>query len=119
MSRLAVAALAALLPLHLAAADEPEVSPLRFDPFSGPALEGSGGPTRPVARGAWTPVLRATLVAGPDSLANLGGIVLRLGEEAHGYRLVEVREWEAVFERGGVRRVFALDAEGAEAGEEP
>jgi hypothetical protein len=54
------------------------------------------------------PVLRATLVAGEASLADLGGVVLAVGEQTHGYRLVEVREFEAVFERGGENLVLGV-----------
>ena len=57
----------------------------------------------------WSPVLAATLVAGSESMVNLGGSILRLGEEAHGYRLVEVGHWEAVFEKGGERVTLSID----------
>ena len=86
---------------------------LRFDPFERPELWRSDG--RDPGYGArtepeWRPTLKATLVAGAASLANLGGIVLELGEEIHGYRLREVRPWEAVFEKGGVTLVLPVEA---------
>ena len=83
---------------------------LRFDPFAVPQLERpSDAEAAPAARErGWAPILRATLVAGDDSLANLGGTLLALGEESHGYRLVEVRAWEAVFEYGGERKVLPV-----------
>ncbi len=45
--------------------------------------------------------LRATLVAGRRSTVNLSGWILGLGEELAGYRLVSVREGEAVFSKDG------------------
>ncbi len=48
------------------------------------------------------------MVAGERSLANLGGVVLKLGEDTHGYRLLEVREWMAVFSKDGERVVLAV-----------
>lgn len=86
----------------LAAADD-DAPRLRFDPFARPEPGAAGGGYRDGARPAvaWAPVLTATLVAGPESLANLGGVVLALGQETGGYRLVEVREFEAVFEHAG------------------
>ena len=89
-----------------------EVS-LRFDPFERPDLwqpAGSDPDSRARPEPGWQPTLRATLVAGAGSLANLGGSVLQLGEEAHGYRLREVRRWEALFEKGGVTLVLPVEA---------
>lgn len=111
MRLLGIAVLIAQLgALGLAQAEEEAPAPLRFDPFVRPDPErlaqGSVGAARPGQ--AWSPVLRATLVAGDDSLANLGGTILKLGEETHGYRLVEVRDREAVFEKGGSRLVLTL-----------
>ena len=79
----------------------------RFDPFDRPALPGDVTARR-TSSASWSPWLKATLVAGENSLANLGGIVLKLGEETHGYRLLEVREWTAVFSRDGERVVLAV-----------
>ncbi len=83
---------------------------LRFDPFAQPGTQtaGPGSPGRAGSQRAWSPELRATLVSGERSLVNLGGTILELGEEAHGYRLLEVREGEAVFERAGSEAVLQL-----------
>ncbi len=84
---------------------------LRFDPFVRPDLSAAAVTDPTAAReGQWSPVLNATLVAGERSLANLGGVVLGIGEETHGYTLVEVRAWEAVFEHGGERTVLPVKA---------
>ena len=98
-----------LLGVAVAAHAVPE---LRFNPFERPDLAAgrqAGGYGEPVSGGAWRPVLRATLVDGKASLANLGGTVLRLGEETQGYRLREVRTWEAVFEKGDATLVIPVE----------
>lgn len=102
-----VAASAGARPLAV----EPE---LRVNPFERPDLSeavdarsdaGADGQAR------WRPVLRGTLVAGSGSLANLGGTVLGLGEEAHGYRLREVRTFEAVFDKGDATLVLPVESD--------
>jgi len=45
--------------------------------------------------------LRATLVASRDKLANVGGKILRPGDEVQGYTLLQVFEDRAVFTREG------------------
>ena len=95
----------------LASAPDAERPRLRFDPFVRPDLSVAAASDPAAGReGQWSPVLNATLVAGDRSLANLGGVVLGIGEETHGYRLVEVRAWEAVFEHGGERTVLPVKA---------
>lgn len=49
--------------------------------------------------GRQRPDLRATLVAGKDSMVNVGGKLLSIGDEVDGYRLISVSEGRAVFER--------------------
>lgn len=122
MTRLARHLLPAVALLALSgtgwAADE-ESLVLRFDPFERPDLDA-------LARAAdsyqgqsssdsWQPVLNATLDSGDESFASLGGVVLRIGEETHGYRLLEVRLWEAVFERNGANVTLSVDAPAAQA----
>ena len=88
-----------------ALADEP---PLKHDPFHRPGSSGgTSAQRRDVA--SWRPELRATLGAGAGSLVNLGGVILRIGEETHGYQLVEVGDREATFLRGEARVVLHLE----------
>ena len=97
-----------LLAVEIRADEEPV---LRFDPFAMPDLAwlAEARPGHDHGDDSWAPVLRATLVSrdGQGSLANLGGVVLRVGEETEGYRLLAVREWEADFERAGERLTLA------------
>ncbi|MBT8143244.1 MAG: hypothetical protein KJO55_01000 [Gammaproteobacteria bacterium] len=95
---LAVAGLA--LPLVASAVEAPS---LQGNPFNqpewlstartaaGPAITGS-------ARRRLD--LRATLVAGKNSAANVGGKIVMLGEEIAGYSLIEVGEGIARFRYG-------------------
>ncbi len=60
-------------------------------------------------------VLKGTLVAGSDPMANIGGVILEIGEEVEGYRLVSIGEREVVLEKGGFRKTLMMDDEGADA----
>ena len=91
-------------------AQELAISALRFDPFAEPDLQRPA--VAPVARRGWSPELRATLVGGAQSMANLGGTILNIGDEAHGYRLIEVGEGEAVFSKGNGRVVLTTGPRG-------
>jgi hypothetical protein len=113
---LSTLALASLCLAGAAAAGEARRA-LRFDPFERPDLDTIARAADPSdARPSddeWAPVLSATLDSGAESLANLGGVVLKIGEETHGYRLKEVRLWEAVFDRNGVSVVLAVETPAA------
>lgn len=88
------------------------VPTLRFDPFE--RQDTPGLPTtKPGAEGrtraaAWTPRLVATLLSRERPMADLGGTILAVGEETHGFRLLEVRAFEAVFEKDGSPVVLYL-----------
>ena len=56
------------------------------------------------------PELRGVLAAGDQSVANLSGTLLAIGEESVGYRLERVTEDGAVFTHDGETVVFELDA---------
>lgn len=87
-----------LLPA-IAAADAPPA--LRFDPFGSrpvPEARQRGAGNEVVA---FTPVLLSTIVRGNRSLVNLGGKILALEEETQGYRLLEVRAFDALFLKDG------------------
>ncbi len=57
----------------------------------------------------WTRELRATMVAGQASMANVDGVLVILGEQLDGFTLVDVRERSAVFEKDSVRRVLTIN----------
>lgn len=107
MRRLVMITLA-LLAAAAPAADE--VRRLRHDPFdrSDWPPKTAASTTTPAAEAAWRPQLRAIVAAGGASMVNVGGRLLRIGDETDGYRLVEVRERSAVFVRQGARVELGL-----------
>lgn len=53
--------------------------------------------------------LRATVVAGSRSQANIGGVIVGLGEGVNGYRLAEVHARRVVLEQNGTRKEILID----------
>jgi hypothetical protein len=57
--------------------------------------------------------LRATLVRGRKSSANIGGVIVSVGEKVGGYRLVSVHEGAAVLvDAAGITYVLELEPPG-------
>ena len=90
--------------------------PLRHDPFARPLLT-AAVPKSVVTQGnttgdtpPWNPTLTAVMVAGDHSLVNLEGAIVAIGQEMDGYRLVQVRDREAIFTRGKQRVVLKMEA---------
>lgn len=84
---------------------------IRRNPFSRPSPEmfttqAIANPSR--ITDEWRAELRAVLVAGRKSNADLGGVILGLGESTNGYRLISVNEGIATFNRGGEKVVLSL-----------
>ncbi len=103
---LAVAALS----VAFACRAEESVVELRTNPFIRPDLSSpSPEPNRtsgPLRSTSPPTRLRFTLAAGPDSLVNVDGRTLRIGDEINGYRLEAVRADTAIFSNG--REVIEL-----------
>ena len=84
----------------LAMAAEPP--PLRHNPFSRPpsvVLRAEAAPEFGDDIPLSVLELKATMVSSGDRLANVGGRILRPGDEFQGYRLLQVYENRAVFAR--------------------
>ncbi len=87
---------------------------LQHDPFVRPQLFAAGNGKASSAGNAvaeeapWHPRLTAVLVAGTNSLVNLQGEIIRMGEAKDGYRLMEVRDQQAVFRKGKKRVVLNM-----------
>lgn len=90
---------------------------LKHDPFARPVLvprpasaESVPGNSvkAPVPDSIWKPELRAIMVAGPKSIVNVAGALVRIGEQIDGYRLVEVHEETAVFVKNTKRVTLSL-----------
>jgi len=81
----------------------------RHDLFARPKLapEAAGEPAS-AARSDWHPPLRAIVLAGERSLVKIGNVVVELGGEIEGWRLVRVAEDKAVFTRGRQRVALTM-----------
>lgn len=110
---------ASLLALSLGAAasvcgaDGDGAHKLRNDPFDQHRTSTHRPDLRPEQTAAtpqaWRPELRAVLVAGDRSMADVGGIIVKLGGEVDGFRLLEVRDRKAVFLKNGTRLTLSID----------
>lgn len=75
---------------------------LSRDPFKPPVdytAAPAGRGDAPLGAGT-QPQIRGILLAGDQSLVNLSGELLSIGESANGYLLLQVGEAHAVFQRG-------------------
>ena len=88
---------------------------LKHDPFARPLLPASL-PNNPASINAvaeeedpWNPQLIAVMVSGKNSLVNLDGVILRVGEEKDGYRFMQASDHEAVFKKGNKRIVLNME----------
>jgi len=109
--RVAVVALLLGSVTCVAVANEASVE-LQRNPFDRPAEEAQA--TNSVIANTHTTdesdqYLRAVLVAGKDSVANFGGVILRIGETSNGYRLISVSEHQATFRKDDTNIVFFVD----------
>jgi len=98
-----------------------EEAKLQHDPFARPALtslqRGSkGGPAGSGKAAAAEPGrrlnLQALMMAGPRSMANVDGMMVRIGDQVYGYRLVAVHERQAVFEKNNKRFTLFIRSDG-------
>lgn len=86
-----------------ASADDPPS--LRFDPFRErpEVVARVRAPGRRASERSFEPVLLSTVTGGKRAVANLGGEIITIGEETHGYRLIAVGTFEAIFVKDGQR----------------
>ncbi|MDO8596483.1 MAG: hypothetical protein Q7R45_07650 [Sulfuricaulis sp.] len=96
---------------------EAQADGLKHDPFVRPVLAprpASAAPApantvkAPLPEPVWKPELRAIMMAGPKSIVNVEGALVRIGEQIDGYRLVEVHEETAVFVNNNKRVTLSL-----------
>lgn len=89
-----------------------EVSPVKLerDPFSHPKqVKQQKTIIKETAKEAAKLKLRATLIADQSSMANVNGVLLTSGDVIKGYRLLQIREGEVVFEKQGRKVVINID----------
>lgn len=88
---------------------------LKHDPFARPLLTAAfpvnteSADTNAEVETPWNPTLTAVMVAGKHSLVNIDGVIIKLGEEKDGYRLIQVKDHEAVFKKGNKRIVLDME----------
>jgi hypothetical protein len=83
-------------------ASEPDTK-LHINPFVPPQTAAAGGGVKS-GGGNDSMELRGVVLAGPHSLANIGGKIVGIGEEINGYRLMAVNEDRVVLDNNGVQR---------------
>jgi hypothetical protein len=90
---------------------------LQHDPFVRPAVglvpgdaSSAATPGRAKAAPEGRPRLnlQAVLVAGSQSIANVDGVMVRVGESINGYRLLEVQHRSALFEKNGAKFTLGI-----------
>lgn len=89
--------------------------PANAQPQASPAGKAGGAPTSATATDPpdrWNVNLRAVMVDGKRSLANVEGVLLSVGQVLDGHRLVAVREGEAEFIHNGHPVVLKLPPPG-------
>ena len=103
MSRIRVSLTLLLTSLTCAAASGSE--PISKNPFTRPGYTAD----RPLPNDVQIPIadlaplkLKATLIAGSRTLANISGEILAPGDEIRGHRLLRVSEGEALLKKDGV-----------------
>lgn len=62
--------------------------------------------------------LRGTMIAGTNSQANIGGTILAIGEDIHGYKLVSIKQRHVVLDKNGTQKTLSLDPDIRESGNE-
>ena len=86
-----------------------QLATLKTNPFLQPADLSAAPVNRGSEQQAAEMALRATMVAGAHSQANIGGVIIGLGEAVNGYTLAEVHARHVVLERDGSRKEIRID----------
>ena len=88
------------------------VATLKTNPFHNPYIKEmkTAAPAKK-ARAAVVHELRGTMTAGASSQANIGGVILTLGEAIDGYKLVAVKQRHVVLDKDGTQKTLSLDTD--------
>jgi len=95
----------------LLAADTSPLLSLRHDPFEQPAflrIPGEARQSGPVVDATPNMELRSILQAGNESVVNLNGEILMIGDSFKGYQLLEVGKQSATFIKDGAKIKLTL-----------
>jgi hypothetical protein len=55
--------------------------------------------------------LRGTMLAGSNSVANIDGTIIGIGQQLYGYTLVSVQQRQVVLDRNGTQTKLSIDNE--------
>ncbi|MGB5716179.1 MAG: hypothetical protein WBN81_03695 [Gammaproteobacteria bacterium] len=89
------------------------VATLQTNPFINPYI-GESEVTKEAVKNTPPPTvheLRGTMTGGAKSQANIGGVILTLGETIDGYKLVAVSQHHVVLDKDGTQKTLSLDAD--------
>lgn len=93
---------------------------LKTNPFSNPYLSEMNA-SKAHSRDDFSTValeLRGTMVAGGNSQANIGGVIIAVGEDVEGYKLVAIKQRSVILDKNGVTKTLSLDPDERESGNE-
>ncbi len=94
----------------LGAAMACQAAPLR-DPFARPPMQAAPAPSDEAldAAAGTLPVLRAIMVDSRQSMANIGGHIVSVGDQVGPYRVARIDERSVTLLRGKTRNVLTID----------
>ncbi len=91
-----------------------EAGALSRDPFARPDILSQPATSKVDKKSTVTEArklrLKATMIAGKWSIANLEGHLLSPGDEIQGYKLLEVHEDKAILLKNGIKVTIAMDS---------
>ena len=84
---------------------------LKSNPFERPLMKDKSKADQKTSAQAALPSmkLRATMAAGTDSLANIGGEILGIGQQINGYTLLAVHPRHVVLEKNEIQKTLSID----------
>lgn len=93
---------------------------LQTNPFSNPYIDEmeTAKDTARKAPPATVHELRGTMMAGTSSQANIGGIIVTLGEDIDGYKLLSVQQHYVILDKNGAQKTLSLDPDDRNSGYE-
>lgn len=89
----------------------PQIGPNGVVVVRNPAEEREGAPAV-IEPPPWQPELRGVMLAGADSVANVEGTLLRIGETTDGWRLLRVDDGRATFTKAGRQTTLTMNNAG-------
>lgn len=97
-----------------AAEEQYQVNRVRHDPFQKPAIQEKKDIEQTASENSataqsQTPKLIATMRAGKNSMANVNGKIIKLGQTINGYKLVRVEARRAMFEKNRKYNYLTID----------